>query len=110
MLHRLKQFCVDVEKWTYQNFNHPQLGCLLVRPRSLSATCLNIISSSINNSSFDAPHNDNGDDEEVKEQNKRWKLDNANDDEHKLGCNSMKISKYVLFLSTSYLTRPRSVY
>ncbi|CAH8603242.1 unnamed protein product [Schistosoma intercalatum] len=83
----------DVEKWTYQNFSHSQLGCLLVRPRSLSATCLNIISSSINNSSFDAPHNDNGDDEEVKVQNKRWKFDNANDDEHELGCNSMKISK-----------------
>ncbi|VDP25099.1 unnamed protein product [Schistosoma margrebowiei] len=83
----------NVEKWTYQNFSHSQLGCLLARPRSLSATCLNIISSSINISSFDAPYNDIEDDEEVKVQNKPWKFDNDNNDEHELGYNSMKISK-----------------
>ncbi|CAH8653491.1 unnamed protein product [Schistosoma rodhaini] len=83
----------DVEKWTHQNFSHSQLGCLLVRPRSLSATCLNIISSAINNAGFDAPHNDNGDDKEVKIQNGCWKFDNANGDEHGLGCNSMEILK-----------------
>ncbi|VDQ15446.1 unnamed protein product, partial [Trichobilharzia regenti] len=71
---------LDVEKWTYQNFGDPQLGCLLVRPRSLSATCLNILPV-IDNSHV---YNDATDDDR-----------DVNAGKVNSGCNLMKLAKYV---------------
>ncbi|CAH8866487.1 unnamed protein product [Trichobilharzia szidati] len=72
----------DVEKWTYQNFGDPQLGCLLVRPRSLSATCLNILPVIDNSHVYNDVTDDHRD-------------DNAQDDAGKInsGCNFMKLAK-----------------
>ncbi|TNN06351.1 Ca(2+)/calmodulin-responsive adenylate cyclase [Schistosoma japonicum] len=77
----------DVEKWTYQNFGNPQLGCLLVRPRSLSETCLNIMST--------VCYDDDND------------LHINNDIECELECNSTKISRVEKPSGESKYSSPR---